>query len=320
MRTLRFSRQFQWSPILMLVAAACTAIGQLVAADESIPLYFDQLRHRNLFSLAESYAMSRLAQPNLPRPRRIQLTVELSKTFAEHANNGTEQQQQELWERARTVVEEQRTREPASPFDIVLNTQSAMVPAVAADWLRAECDLHPFDESLAARTRQECVTAIEQLTAVELLLSSPPRDGMNKTTNVPRPSSYELRVLLHQVRLALAQTRRNRAELFPLNSRERILELVEAEQWARKITGNADEPVASRAKLLLATCARLKGEKGGLDRAEEMLVALQKTIPTPDYGLTDAIAAEPDSNPAGPASGSECACRRLCRFDRSESN
>jgi hypothetical protein len=90
-----------------------------VLSDDASAQYFDQLRQRNLFSLAESYAMSRLAQPNLPRARRIQITVELSRTLCRHASYASEQQQPELWARAKSILDEQRARETSTPIDLV---------------------------------------------------------------------------------------------------------------------------------------------------------------------------------------------------------
>ena len=56
-----------------------------------------------LFSIAESYAVSRLT-PDLRRSRRVEITIELSRTLAKHAEYASEQQQQDLWKRAQSIV------------------------------------------------------------------------------------------------------------------------------------------------------------------------------------------------------------------------
>ena len=275
--------------VCLLAAGASLSATHCAAADESLSLYFGRLRDRGLFSIAESYAVARLSQPNISRARRVDLTIELSRTLAAHAEFASEQQQQELWKRARSVVAEERDREPSGPFAILLAAQSAMAPAGEAEWLRFECELKPFDDALAARTKQQCSLAIQLLSAAERDLLSPPRDNAAKKDVADGPSSHTIRIGLHRVRLALAQSLRNRAELVAADSRQRTVDLMDAELTARKLVGVADEPTPFRAKLLLAACLRLKGD---LSRTEEMLSVLEKGIPAVDDNLLEEVAAE----------------------------
>jgi len=258
-------------------------------ADEAHARYFEQLRRRGLYSLAEGYAISRLAQPNVPLAQRTDLAIELSRTLAEHAGHASERQQAELWKRAQAAVDDERTREPTNPREVLLIVQSAMVPASEGDWLKVECELRPFDEPLAARAREAGSSAIDLLRAVERRLSEPARETTGtRRTPEGSPSSHELRVQLHRVRFQLALSLRNRSELWPADSRERSIDLLEAEQTFRKLIGVADEPLPFRAKLGLAVCSRLKGD---LERGHEMLTALEKMEPRPaDELLDDAVA------------------------------
>jgi tetratricopeptide (TPR) repeat protein len=82
---------------------------------------------------------------------------------------------------------------------------------------------------------------------------------------------------------------RNRAALTASDARQRTSDLVDAETTARKLIGNADEPIPSRAKILLVSCMRLKGE---FARAEEMLVALEKGANAVDDSLLEEVATE----------------------------
>ena len=102
----RISRSNLTICLIVIVGAFHSGPSICRAADESLGVYFEQLRVRGLFSIAESYAVSRLAQPNIARTRRIDLTIELSRTLAAHAEFASEQQQPELWKQARTVVDE----------------------------------------------------------------------------------------------------------------------------------------------------------------------------------------------------------------------
>ena len=280
--------RYQFSLAVWLFVAAGTAVRGL--ADESHTRYFEQLRRRGLYSLAEGAAISRLAQPNVPLAQRTDLAIELSRTLAEHAGYASERQQAELWKRARAAVDDERTRGPTNPREMLLAVQSAMVPASEGDWMQVECELRPFDEPLAARAREANSSAIDLLRAVERRLSEPAKEATG-TKRPPEgsPSSHELRVQLHRIRFQLAASLRNRSELWPADSRERSVDLLEAEQTFRKLVGVADEPLPFRAKLGLVICSRLKGE---LERSQEMLSALEKIEPRPADELLDEVVAE----------------------------
>ena len=296
-----------WLLVAGVLAAGMTARG---LADESHARYFEQLRRRGLYSLAEGYAISRLAQPSLPLAQRTDLAIELSRTLAEHAGFVSDEQQAEMWKRSSAAVDDERTRDPTNPRDALLAVQSAMVPAAEGAWLKVECELRPFDEPLAARTRQVCSTAIELLRKLDRQLSTPARDVMQTKqgggdlrsavsagSGDPRRTepaegsslSYETRVQRQRVRFQLAVSLRNRSELWPADSRERSADLLDAEQAFRKLIGAADEPLPFRAKLGLAVCARLKGE---LERSHEMLTALENMEPRPADELLDEVVAE----------------------------
>ncbi len=273
--------------LIVIVGTFHTGTSNCRGADESLGIYFEQLRQRGLFSIAESYAVSRLGQANLPRARRINLTIELSRTLAAHAEFASEQQQPELWKQARTVVDEERLREPTSPFAVLLSAQSAIVPAGEVEWLRLECELHPFDDTLANRTRQQAGQAIQLLSDMERDLLAPNKD--KSRSDLERPATHTLRNTLHHVRLALAQSLRTRAELMPADSRDRTVDLVNAELTARKLIGAADEPIPFRASLLLASCLRLRGDLNG---AEKMLALPEKGVPAGDRSVMDDLVAE----------------------------
>ena len=268
----------------LVALVAATSVPTSLATDDSLEHYFEQLRSLGLFSIAESYSVSRLSQSNLPASRRIELTIELSRTLSKHSEFVSEHQQQELWKRAQAAVDDERSRAPTSSFAILLSCQSAIVPANEAEWLRFECELRPFDEALAARTRQQCNKSIELLSAAEHLLT--PKERAVRKTPGDGPSSYELNAWMYRVRLALSQTLRNRAELAANGSRERSVDLIDAESTARKLKDAADEFIQIRAKLLMVSCARLKGE---LNRAEELL---EKGFPADGDKLVEEITAE----------------------------
>ena len=258
-------------------------------SDETHERYFEQLRQRGLFSLAEAEAISRLAADDLSLAGRTSFSIELSRTLSEHAGFVLDEQRDELWQRARSVVQDLLDRERVNPRSILLNGQLASVSVAEGDWLRAERELRPFDEQILNRARTACLKAIERLQTLDKLLAEPPRDSSVKKSAPGSPAGHELRTLLHQVRWQLGQSFRNLAELAPPGSDERTTDVMNAEQSLRRLIGVADEPVQSRAKVLLVACSRLKGE---LDRASEMLAALEKSEPRPSDSVFDEMTAE----------------------------
>ena len=271
--------------VICLGAILLSPVSSGLAIDESLGQYFDQLRQRGLYSIAESYAVARLSQDNLSKARRADFAIELSRTLVRHAESASANQQEELWNRARAVVDEERSRKP-SAYGPLLAAQSAIVPADEAEWLRIECQLKPFDEEIANRARSRCAESIQRLMAIEQELLVPQKE---KKEGADSPSSHTMRVALHQARFSLARSLRNRAELTPVDSRQRLTDLIDAETTLRKVLNAADEPIPFRAKLLLVDCDRLKGD---LSRAEEKIAVLEKNVPNTGDPLLEEVAAE----------------------------
>ena len=270
--------------VLLLLMCLATSTGM---SDETHARYFEQLRQRGLFSLAEAEAIARLANGKLSLADRSIFAIELSRTLTEHAGFVSDEQRDELWQRAQSVIQDLLDQERQNPKAILLNGQLASVLVSQGDWLRAERELRPFDESMLNQARTASTKANEQLQVIEKKLPEPPRDV--KKTGSGTPSGHELRALLHQVRWQLAQSSRNLAELAPIGSVERSTNAINAEQSLRRLIGVADEPVQSLAKVLLVTCSRLKGD---VQRASDMLTALEKSPPNAGEAVLDEMVAE----------------------------
>lgn len=270
--------------VLILACASSSAI-----SDETHAKYFEELRRRGLFSLAEGQALSRLTSGQLSLADRTSFSIELSRTLTGHAGFVTDEQREELWERARSVIQDLLAEDRANPRFAFLEVQLASVSVLEGDWLRSERLLRPFDEPLLRRARKACTDAIERLQAIEKRLSEPPRDTGSRKIPSGGATGFELRSLLHQTRWQLGQSSCHLAELFASGSAERTANLAIAELSLRRLTGVADEPIQTRARILLVTCARLKGE---LPRALEMLTALDQTEPKPIDSVVDEITAE----------------------------
>ena len=276
---------------VMLVAFGILIGGPTSAghADETHVRYFEQLRQRGLLSLAEGEAISRLTADNLSLATRTSYSIELSKTLTEHAGFVSDEQREDLWGRARSVIQDLLDEDRTNPRAILLLGQLAAVSVSEGDWLRAERMLRPFDDELFKQARHACTDAIELLKPIEKRLSDPPRESNSHKLSSGGPTGYEIRSLLHQVRWQMGLTWRNLAELTAEKSPERAANLTSADQTLRRITGAADEPLQTRAKLLLITCSRLKGD---FNRGLEQLVALEKADPNIAESVQDEMIVE----------------------------
>ena len=270
--------------ILLLLICLVTSTGR---SDETHARYLEQLRQRGLFSLAEAEAIARMANAKLSPADKTLFAIELSRTLTEHAGFVSDDQRDELWQRAQSVIQDLLDQDRQNPKSVLLNGQLASVLVSQGDWLRAERELRPFDELILNQARAVSTKATQQLQVIEKTLTEPSRDV--KRTGSGSPSGYELRALLHQVRWQLAQSSRNLAELEPIGSVERSTNAINAEQSLRSLIGVADEPVRSLAKVMLVTCSRLKGD---VQRASDMLTGLEKSDPNPGETVLDAIVAE----------------------------
>ncbi|RLS55527.1 MAG: hypothetical protein DWH91_09040 [Planctomycetota bacterium] len=73
---------------------------------EALSTYFSELRAAGLFRVAEEYAPTRLSDPDLSPSDRALITVELSRCMAAHAAEAaTPAESQEMWGRARSVLQ-----------------------------------------------------------------------------------------------------------------------------------------------------------------------------------------------------------------------
>ena len=280
------SWQVVWSTLAIV---SCFTSGELVAEDPT-SRYFEQMRQRRLYGLAESEATSRLADEKLDLDTQIQMTVELSRTLAEHAGYVPDDQRSELWQRANEVVDRLEAMHPSHPRSMLLIQQSGAVWAERADWLRAEREVRLFDDKLSTDARSACDTAIAELSRLEAALHESSQTAATKKVSSGTPlSGFERKLLLHQTRWLMAMTYRNRAELSPSGTPSRIADLTEAEQIAKRLIEVSENPIQTQSRLLLVSCLRLKGDES---KAQEMVKAIGKAIPEGFESLQDQLTAE----------------------------
>jgi len=249
-------------------------------ADSSLERYFEQLRRRGLFSVAETYAFTRLSDPMLQPRLRTELVIELSRTYAEHAAFAGPAQQDEFWQKARNVLQTELERVPPPPRSALLRAQQTFVSGVQAEVLFRDAVAQPDDTSLNAAARRAAdaaVKALQQLVREYQETSRTTGDDL---------APFERRSLVQSAQLELGYVLLHRAEL-QNDGKDRAADLVEAEQAFRQsLVGASEARRTGRARLGLAEYVRLQKDYA---RARELLTALAGTDPPPPADLLDAI-------------------------------
>ncbi|SFH84563.1 hypothetical protein [Planctomicrobium piriforme] len=146
-----------WSLAVGLIAANAFAVAANSDAEPTAN-YFEALRARALFVLAEDFATRQLGRSTLSRERRTQLTLELGETLLEHGSFASGSQREELWDAARQRVADLLRNEPVNPRQGDLKFWLARLSARQGATLAWESTLTPDDVSL----RDSAITALRQ--------------------------------------------------------------------------------------------------------------------------------------------------------------
>ncbi len=251
--------------------------------------FFDQLRARQLYSLAERYCLEKLARPDLPAAQRIDFTYELSRTFVQHALVAGDDQQAELWERSQKVLQHAGQQVGEHDRKLLLELQSGFVDCARGHALRWQTELSPDDGPLRQQAIQTLSTGIERLTRLEPELKVRLRKPSPK--NVAAQDKFtpaEIRGLLLTTAFELGQARFETANLMSTDNPQRLPAIQEAERWLG-VALNADRSgeTGLSSQVLLAGCARLRIEA---NRAIRLLDDVAAESPSP--AILDQIMAE----------------------------
>ncbi len=247
----------------------------------STATYFEQLRKRQLFGVAEGYAIRRLAHP-LSDDQRIQLTLELSRTFSLHARYAEGDEQIDLWDRSQKLVEDLIQRYPNHHQKWMVAYQKAVISAEKGEYFRWLFELAPHRRRTRGQALNALSHAIHDLLDLEKNVTGKLQN--NRSSGARR---LALNTLLANVRYRLCQTYVERASLYPRSTTERLDSLIDAESRLRKLAGgHEDAELTWRSKLLLAELNRLRGR---LEEAKNQL--LQWSRQNPSHRFQEQLAA-----------------------------
>ncbi|MCC7424410.1 MAG: hypothetical protein IT428_29435 [Planctomycetaceae bacterium] len=249
--------------ILIATIAACALHdSSFSSADESTARYFQSLRDRRLFTLAERYAQSILQDDRIPLATRTECAVELSKTFAAHAEFVTGDEHEDLWQRASEVLASLDKGEPANPRRILLKVQSALVHSARAASLDVLAEISPDDTSAADESTTAARNALASLKQASTDVAGVIARFKNPKGDPPPIPFVELRSLEEDLRQATAETLLAQVRRLPKDDATRAGLLKSAEENARRgAAGVPNDPRTWQARVMLVECALLRGDR-----------------------------------------------------------
>jgi len=253
--------------LVILPTTFCCLGGSVVAgappgqSSRTTSTYFEQLRRRGLFNLAESIALQHLARETISPVERTEMTLELSRTFAEHAKFTIGPESTDLWRRAVVVVDTLRETDLPNPLRLQLDVQRALVSTAQGELIERQVELLPNDQGLREKATSHLSNAVADLQRIEHSLEElhrhPNRRNGQTSKAVPRYLSRKLR---RSVQFGLCRALISQARLLPATSSRRSTILSRAEDGLKVLTaGAAQNRLAWESRLLLAETSRLQG-------------------------------------------------------------
>ncbi|MEX0818331.1 MAG: hypothetical protein WD070_02025 [Pirellulaceae bacterium] len=220
------------------------------------------LRERRLFTLAESYCQERLADRQSATVDRVELTVELIRTYAEHALNSRGNERDALWQQARDVA---AAFEAEQPRAVLVRVQDALTLLARGELARMESEVSSQADEALASARTTLRQAAAALTAIDRELSETIAIRRRNPLRLEQLSAEELISLQNHVRYQLARAYKNQALCFPPASSDRTASLTAAiaqlEQPLLQLAPGQSLYVELRLEQI--ACLRLLGDTAG---------------------------------------------------------
>lgn len=255
---------------------------------QRLETYFEGLRSRGLYSLAETVCHRKLTDRNLDLVSRTRYAVELSRTLTEHSRTvATLEDQTELLKEARQVVEQILKNRQNHPQEILLESQLAFVNAFELESLRWRVDLSPHDQALIEQSIRLTDSLIPQLQQLDRRTGEMARSVQADALG-EKLQPHQLRSLQRAIQLRLGQVFLDKAQLYPQSSSDRAAALVNASEVLRRpATIASGDQTMWHSQLAYATTLRLRGTP---EAAWAMLNAMRED--QPPAAVMDAITVE----------------------------
>ena len=191
------------------------------------------LRERRLFTLGEFYCRQQLERADLTPKSRAQLTIELTRCYAEHAMNLRPGEREPMWEAARKAAQDFLARQAENPRAVLVKFQDALTLLAQGEQLRMEAEMAGSAPDALEKARasiRQAERSMEEL--LKELTSLAARKPARADTDAL--STDELMSFGQNVRHQRASALRNMGQTYPPRSADRIAALQKALQLLRE--------------------------------------------------------------------------------------
>ncbi len=259
----------------------------LLPADDIHHRYFEGLRQRGLYLIAEDYAVNRLNGNRLLLDARAHVTIELALTLTEHGAHANSEQRQELWDEAERLLSEFITKFPENPRILEVQAELALLPARFGDSVAWDFEVNPGNLRSKDAAQQYYQQAVQELARLESTQLSQPSKPSASDLADGALSLNELNELKHKVAYFKASSNLFLA-LNSVSGPNKAGLLIDVSNQLESLSKSRDaSDWTVRAKLLRAKLARLEDD---YHRADALLKGLANAE-TANF-LNDEILAE----------------------------
>lgn len=259
----------RWTRVFFVVFFIANSV---YSAESHTSKYFEGLRQRHLFGIAEGYCLSRLAQPRLTDSDRARYSWELSKTLAAHAMVAQSAEQSELWTRAENTLKQILKDHPHWADTPIFHAELTRVDAQKADLLywqaKADPSNLPRKQNAISSLTRAATALVQSEKQVNQLLK---KAGSRKNYTVLNVSTIRDTVLDFQ--LLIAQTKMKLADLYLSQNNQRKTNLNAAIELLKPLSRRASTlKITWQSKLELIRCDRIAGDNIAAQRAIQVLI------------------------------------------------
>lgn len=271
-------------PKAFLALAALVASSYSAHAESLDERFLSGLRERRLFALAEKFCGERLARTDLTDQARAIYTIELSRTFAEHARQMQPGVRDAFWQQSVEAPSQFLRQNSTSPWLVLVRVQAGLVRLSRAELLRQEAEVAAGGPERLEESRRQLRAAITELqtakeSIAEELRSRPP----TRKIEPGQMTTNELLSLDKNVQYQLARAYRNQGQTYPPGSDDQINSLTQAAEILKPLTLlDGVNPLAWQSRLEEIDCYRLLKDDAG---AEQRLAVLESQEPPPQIAL-----------------------------------
>ncbi|WP_417848653.1 tetratricopeptide repeat protein [Thalassoglobus sp.] len=272
---------------LPLVGIVVLCVAQLGWGDDLQNRYFQGLRDRGLYLIAEDYAVSRLSTDLLLPDERAIVTIELVRTLTAHGGVSSPEQRDELWNEAERLLKQFSESHKNNPRLLEIQAEQALLPARFGDELAWELQINPVNQKLATATRDEFSKAIQKIGNVLVEFDKAPEKPSPSDLADGALTQAERVDLRQQLEFYLVRSKFFLAQTAPPGPDRTGLFLDVADEFDALSKNRPESKWTFKARKFLATLAR---DRGDYSRADSLLRSLARNAA--EYSMQDEILAE----------------------------